>query len=732
MSKKSDKDLLATAKKRYDIVQEGWDNFYREARDTLKFISGHQWDDQLRNNRENAGIPCLTSNVLPGYLRQITNEARQNCPSIQIDPRSEGSSQDNAELLADLIRGIEQSSDAHTAYDNACYYAAAIGIGYFRVVSEYENENSFDQKLVIKAIDDPETVWMDPNHRAIDGSDCEYVFIITTLTKEEYLRQFSTTKLAKDVEANGWSTDTNKWLREDEVVIAEYYYKDYTEVTLYQVFNTVTGETIESTEKPPQELVNDGTLMIINSRPTSECTIKWAKLNDTEILEETTWPGKYIPVVAVKGDELWIQGKREVKGAVIDAIDSQRAFNYFFSLQAELLALAPKAPYIGDVRQFANYEHLWRDANVAPSAYLPYNAIVENGQMLPPPQRQTAEVPIQAAMQLCAQARDNIKAVFGIFDAAMGAQGNETSGVAILARTHQSHTTTYHFYDNLVKAVSQCGKILIEAIPTYYANDREVQLIKQNGESSSSRINNTEDNSVTDGQFGVVVETGPSFATRRQDSMAHMLAFAATDPQVMPLIGDLIAENSDWPGAKRIAARLRTMLPPAIQQEEMTNNSGVDPKQQLAQMSQQFQAMQQQMQVLQQQHQEADGLLHAAMSENKLLKEKSALELMKANNDNSIKEKQLALDEAEMEVSFKIKMQELKLQERQMKLNEAKIAIEGATVMNDMNNDAHDHHIAHVTAMKISNPSASDFNDGMPEGLDKSFSTVGGKDITNA
>src|ERR1035437_7653381 len=169
-------------------------------------------------------------------------------------------------------------------------------------------------------------------------------------------------------------------------------------------------------------------------------------------------------------------------------MDSQRAFNYFLSTAAQLVSLAPKAPYIGEIRQFSDYEHLWRDANVSTSAYLPYNAISVDGQVLPPPMRQTSEVPIQAAMSLCNQAHENIKAVFGIFDASQGQSGNETSGKAILARTAQSHTTTYHFYDNLVKAIAQCGLILVEAIPTFYADERTVQLIKRNGESSTSKI----------------------------------------------------------------------------------------------------------------------------------------------------------------------------------------------------------------------------------------------------
>ena len=731
--------LIKIAKERYEIASESWNNFFKESRDVLKFVGGDQWDMQLRNNRENAGIPTLTVNSLPTFIRQITNESRQNCPSIQIDPKDGDADQETAEIFADLIRGIEQASDASTAYDTASWYGATTGLGFFRVISEYESEKSFNQKLVIKAIDDPETVLMDPNHRNIDGSDSEYCFILSTLTKDEYQREFGESKLAKDSALSGWSTSYSNWIRENEVVIAEYYYKNYKQVTLYQVYNTQTMQTIESIEKPSEELLESGLLIILNTRPTQELEIKWCKINDIEVLEETVWPGKYIPVIAVKGDELWVAGKREIKGAVKDAIDSQRAFNYFFSLQAELLSLAPKSPYIGEIRQFSNFEHLWRDANVAPSAYLPYNAVTENGSPLPPPMRQTAEVPIQAAMSLCAQARDNIKAVFGVFDASMGAQGNEHSGVAILARTNQSHTTTYHFYDNLVKAISQCGKILVESIPTFYGDERTVQLIKRNGQSSTSTINGDTEESrdMTNGSYGVVVETGPSYASRRQDSVAHMIALGGAYPQAMPLIADLIASESDWPGAKQIAARLRLALPPEIQQQEAANGQGITKEQQAAMAIAQVKALTVQVQQLQQhlqdtvaQNQEGHTLLKNAMEENKLLKIKSSVDLEKINQDTAIKREQMMLDESEMELSYKIKLRELALQEKSMKIEEAKLAIDVTESLSDIDKEMHNRNIEHHTRMlEVAStvpPIKQDFNGVNPEGLDKSFETLSG------
>lgn len=698
---KEDKEILDMAKERYEIASSAWGDFYRESREILKFIYGDQWNYQLRQNRENAGLPCLTVNSLPTFLRQITNEARQNTPAIQIDPKDDQASQDNAEIFADLIRGIEQQSNAATAYDQAAWYAAAIGLGFMRIISEYDGSDSFEQKLVIKAVEDPETILIDPSHRNLDGSDAEWCFIVSTITKDEYLRQFLNSNLAREFEEHGWTSNYSNWIKEHEIVIAEYYWKDYEKATLYEILDVTTNNTYRTENKPAQEFLDAGLVIITQTRTIQKPIIKWAKLNDVEILEQTTWPGTTIPVVTVKGDELWLSGKRKLKGAVFDALDSQRALNYFFSESAQLVSLAPKAPFIGEIRQFNNFEHLWRDANIATSAYLPYNAVTENGSPLPPPMRQTFEAPIQAAMTLVGQARENLKAIFGIFDASLGAHGNETSGIAILSRQKQSHTSTYHYYDNLVKAIQQIGRILVENIPIFYADERIVQLIKRNGEASTASINGENDqHSLTNGKYGVVVETGPSYTTRRQESVEAMTTLGGVYPQAMPLIADIIASESDWPGSKQVADRLRLALPPEIQQAEAANGKLTTAQQAAMSMSQVKNLtaqLQQAQQMIQIGHQEVVNLTE----ENKLLKTKSAVDLEKATMDKDYKDKQLILDELTTELEYKVKMRELTIQEAELKLEEAKLAIVGVQAAHKVSEDMHDRHNEHEAHIRF-------------------------------
>ena len=693
--------ILKKAKENYNIAMDHWSEFFNEAKDVLNFINGDQWNWQIKKNREDAGLPTMTVNQIPTYIKQITNEIRQNTPSIQIDPANNEASEEAAEFLGDLIRAIENDSDAASAYEQAAWYACAIGMGFFRITTEYVDDVSFDQKLTIKRVEDPTNVLIDPLHKEVDASDAQWCFVIGTLTKEEYKKLYGKSNLASLLENKAWTrANRSKWLMDDTVQIAEYFWIEKTKTKLYKVRNNLDYTQYNTTIEPDEDLILNGTLEILDERTTELKKVRWVKMNDVEILEDTEWYGTRIPIIAVKGNEMYVDGKRRIRGAVWDAMDSQRAFNNYFSLQAELMSLTPKSPYIVEVTQVQNFEHLWRDSNISPLAYLPYTAsTTAGGQMIPPPFKADSSPNIQAAMQICMQAKDNLKAIFGIYDATLGAQGNETSGKAILARTEQSHNSNYHYMDNLRKSIKTAGRILLDCIPEVYSEEREVQIMKLNGDSTISRINSSrQEFDFTRGAYALTVDTGPSYATKRQEAVERMVTLGQVYPNAMPLIADLIASESDWPGAKQIANRLRLALPLPIQQAEAAEGK-IPSEQQAMLAAQQAQQMQQQLVMMQQKMQELNVELQNEREENKLMKIKAGVDLQRANMDKELKERQLQLQAAIAQQEYEIKLKELALDAENLKINKAKAAIDGLEAAHDVAKEALDRTSDHVTMM---------------------------------
>jgi hypothetical protein len=328
-------------------------------------------------------------------------------------------------------------------------------------------------------------------------------------------------------------------------------------------------------------------------------------MNGCEILETKDWAGKYIPIVPVYGDEVIIDGRRYLFSMIHGAKDAQLSYNFWRSTTAEVAGLAPKAPYIGPVGSFATDPN-WATANTETHPYLEYD-VVEGGM---PPQRQGFVGPDAAAMQEALNASDDIKSITGLYDASLGAQGNEVSGRAILARQREGDTSTFNFTDNLSRGIRHAGRIMADLIPKVYTVARVIRTIQEDGTNRDVAINQptqptpeemqaqqeemvgiTRIYDLTSGKYDVTCESGPSYNTRRQEAAMQMTEFMRAVPGAGQVMGDLLAKNLDWPGADEIAERLKLMLPPQAQ--------GQNP--QLMQAQQQMQQMQGVIQQLQQQ-----------------------------------------------------------------------------------------------------------------------------------
>jgi len=141
------------------------------------------------------------------------------------------------------------------------------------------------------------------------------------------------------------------------------------------------------------------------------------------VLEERDWAGKWIPVVRVVGNEFEVDGQLYISGLVRNAKDAQRMYNYWVSQEAEMLALAPKAPFIAYGGQFEGYEQNWKTANTNNWPYLEVNPDVTDGAGNPLPLPERAQPPMAQTGLIQAKmgAGEDIKATTGQYDSSIGA-----------------------------------------------------------------------------------------------------------------------------------------------------------------------------------------------------------------------------------------------------------------------------------------------------------------------
>ncbi len=576
----SSKDI-PTARKQLQYAIEVYDQNRRDQLDDVRFAAANpdnmwHWPEQVRNarlnkNQDGGARPVLTINKLPQHIRLVTNEQRQNRPSIKVIPVDSAADVEVADVLNGIIRHIEANSDADTAYDTACENQVTHGEGYARVLTGYVDDQQQDeQDILIARIKNSFSVYMDPDGLRKDptGRYCEWVFITDKVKRDKFKDEYPQAKQTNwDVLGTG---DAKGWVEADDITVAEYF-----------CVKKVNGRRV----------------------------VMWQKMTALEVLEEREWAGKYIPVVRMVGNEYEVDGRLVISGLVRNSKDACRMYNYWVSQEAEILALAPKAPYIGDAEQFENHEDMWADSGVTNFAFLKYNAVVRDGVLLPPPQRSAPPIPPAGFIQAKLGAADDIQSTVGQYNPSLGAEAQEKSGKAIVARQRQADVGTFHYMDNLAKGIRQLGRILVDLIPKIYDTRRVARILGEDGEPDHVTIDPDQQQAVMKiedgdeiqkiynpgiGTYDVRVAVGPSYTTQRQETAQMMIELSqgVTDPQIALVMRYLAIKNMDWSGAEDLAGIIKRMLPPGVVDEDKNGSPEMRQAQQMIeQMQQQMQQM---------------------------------------------------------------------------------------------------------------------------------------------
>lgn len=626
----------------------------------LKFCAGgqNQWDQNILSLRAADNRPSESYNQIPQFVHQITNDQRMNMPSVRFLPGNDAS-KELCEIREDLARAIQSTSEAEVARDNAVEYQVIIGWGYYRVLTDYENATSFDQVIKVGRIRNPFSVYDDPFALEQDRSDRRKLIQVCDYSADDFNAEYD--KKYDSVELSSIGDKQPGWADENMVRVAEYWEVTDKKSTLYKLKDG------KVTDKKPKSM--DG----VETREVSEPKVTWYKCTAIEVLEQKEWPGIYIPYVRICGEEVDIDGKVQVNGIVEGMMSSQKQINYWTNAATEMVALAPKAPYLIAVGQLEGLEKIWDNANVKNYPYLPYRPTALNGTVIGAPQRQQAEAPIQAMMAMVQQAQNSMYTTTGIYPAALGKQGPETSGKAIMARQREADVSTFHYSDNTARAIRFEGRIYNDLIPKIYDGARSVTLLKEDKSSRVVRINDPnfvdqdgkrKNLDMTAGIYDVAITTGPSFTTKRQEAAESMTQLVQAYPPIMQTAPDIVVSQYDFPYAEKLAERLKKTLPPGL----VDDGPQEIPPQVQAQ-------MQQAQQIIQQGAQEIQTLQQQ-------LADKTA-DIQTKQVDVQLKAQQMQIDAAEAQAKARLDEMKLQLDAEKLAIEREKLGLDSAKLQLD-------------------------------------------------
>lgn len=605
--KSEDQKIIDRAKDYLNRVMDAETQNRQEGLIALKFSKlGEQWQANDVQSRQLEARPCLTINKTEAFCKQVTNQQRQQRPRIKVHAVSGGADVKIANIIEGICRHIEVNSNADTAYDTAFDSAVHIGWGYFRLRHDFISDKSFDQDIFIDTIDNPFTVYFDPNSTLPDGSDQMECLISDQMPRKQFKLQYPHANDGSSFIDGGQGDEMVEWLSEDTIRIAEYYYIETVKAELVLLSDK---STVWADELPEPDVFAGSGLTIVARRPSYRRNVKWCKLTAMNVLEKRDVPGRYIPVVPVFGECVVIEGKRRRFGLVKHAMDPQRMYNFWRTATTESVALAPKAKWLLADGQDEGYENEWGSANIATRPVLHYKQVDTEGRPAGPPTRIQPEPPPSGMIENANLVGEDLTSVLGIVDPAQRITGN-VSGKALNSEKQQSENATFHYYDNLTRSISHTGRIILGWIPPVLDTERVMRIIGEDGRPDQVTINQRETvegvekilNDVTVGTYDVVMDTGPGYNSKRIEAVDTFMQLLATPlgEKVADAGSDLAVRAMDFPGSDELADRLAAANPLS----QIDDKSDVPPQaqmkikqqeQQIQQMGEQLQAMEMQM-----------------------------------------------------------------------------------------------------------------------------------------
>jgi hypothetical protein len=565
----------------FEETKNAWDEEYREGAEDLKFQhGGSQWDAHDRAAREAMNRPCLEVNLLPQFERQVINDFRMSTPTIAVSPVGDGADVETAKIIKGLVRNIEYTSSAMEAYVTALESAVKGKIGFFRIDHDFERVTGFEQQIFIRKVVNPYSCWIDPSSIESDGCDAMFGFSLDQISEKEFERKYSD---AKKQSFDG-SKDSYLTGKKHPLMIAEFF-------------------KIKEEEKKAA-LMEDGSIVeyaegmdgVRSVRSLVKKTVGRYKVSGADILEETIFPGVYVPLIPVYGEESWIEGKRKLKSLVHDMKDPQKMHNYWASLKTQSLMMQPIAPVMAAVGQTEEWKDDWD--NPGQATVLRYKTTDVFGNQIPPPQRLSPPTTPTGLIEAQMSSAENMKQTVGMYNESLGQRSNAVSGIAINNRKVEGEVATLHFADNCNRSIAHGGRVILSMIPEIYDTKRAIRIMGEEDVSSEVGINGhfvegqKQAFSLTAGQYDLRVSSGTSYTTKRQEAQVFLQELIRAVPEMASVSSDILVSNMDFKGSEALAERLKKMVPPNLLSDKEKQEAQSDPeKEQMAQVIQQSQQL---------------------------------------------------------------------------------------------------------------------------------------------
>ena len=547
-------DNLARIKKKVRNAHDYFRHNYDTYNEFRKFVFQSSLTDDEITLLMSMNRPQLEFNVLEAYISRLLGEFSKQEPDIQVNAFDE----DKADPIT--IKVVEQhlkhvfmdSNNEHTRYE---VYKDLLSGGFsvMKVYTDYEHPMSMEQSIKFTRCE-PTLCGFDKISRFSHKGDGNFCFELFPKDADEFKEEYpdvstNTLSFRRDFAGFNWSylNDNSKI-----VVVGDYYEKKRKEETIVQV-RDVGVMTMRKYRKMVDEW-DDITVppsIIGNPRKTMLDTICRYRVIENQVLEYEETDYSHLPLVFIDGHSLMIKTPRNgnirqvTRPYVYHAKGAQRLKNYAgISLANEIENTVQHKFMVA--KEALPKEEQFLDAyrDVQKESVLVYNSVHESNPDMPinNPIREVQRVPAPPEIAQAFTGTDSlIQNVLGSYDASLGINNNQLSGIAIVEAASQSNATAMPYIVGCLQGFQRVAQIYVDLMPKYFTTPRTIPILDEEGRRHFVKINQPDGMPMDfdTNALNVVLKAGASFQVQKSRTIMMVKEMMG----MSPLFGQFIAEK---------------------------------------------------------------------------------------------------------------------------------------------------------------------------------------------